>query len=166
MTTRSFSEFGAELDSLVAEVGALSALWLGVRTSDPAAIVDAANALHARTRNLLSEVRSLDVQATVTAPTDQLDLARWALDMASQLQRLGGRLLRLSEAATIVRGSILTQRRAHFVRSGDTFQSIAATYYGSWESWALIAEANRMNPAAELPVGLYLVIPELDGRAR
>lgn len=166
MTTRSFDEFGLELSRLVADVGALSALWLRVRTENPAAIIDAANALHARTRNLLSEVRSLDVQATVTAPTDQLDLCRWAFDMAHELQRLGGRLLQLAEAATIARGSMLTQRRAHFVKAGDTLQSIAHRYYGSWESWPLVAEANDLNPAAELPTGLYLTIPELDGRRR
>lgn len=166
MTTRSFTEFGLELDRVVADASALSALWLRTRTSDPAAIVDAASALHARTRVLLAEIRTLDVLDVVSAPTDVLDLLTWGLGMAAELQRLGGRLLQLIEAATIARGSILTQQRGHFIRSGDTFQSVALEYYGTWEKWMIIAEANSMNPAAALVPGSYLTIPEPDGRRR
>jgi len=90
MTTRSFTEFGLELDRVVADASALSALWLRTRTSDPAAIVDAASALHARTRVLLAEIRTLDVLDVVSAPTDVLDLLTWGLGMAAALQRLGG----------------------------------------------------------------------------
>lgn len=165
MTVRTFTEFGDELAALVADVTATATAWADGSLTDLAQVETLTGAQRARAVLLLTEVRSADV-ATLTRPTDILDALRWRQEMGAQLIRLIGRLLAVADSAQIARGSLLTQRRGYSVRTGDTLQSIAHRHYGDWQRWPLLAEANMISPAAELTPGMYLIIPELDARAR
>jgi hypothetical protein len=165
VTVRTFTEFGAELAALVADVTATATAWADGSLSDLAQVETLTGAQRARAVLLLGEVRSADV-TTLTRPTDIMDAIRWREELGAQLIRLIGRLLSVADAAQIARGSMLTQRRGYSVRTGDTLQSIAHRHYGDWQKWALLAEANQINPAAELTPGMYLIIPEPDPRTR
>ena len=165
MTVRTFPEFGAELEALVADVAATATAWADGTLTDLAQVETITGAQRARALLLLDEVRSADV-TTLTAPTDILDALRWREELGAQLIRLVGRLIAVGEAAQIARGSMLTQQRGYTVRSGDTLQSIAHRHYGDWQKWVLLSEANMINPAAELTPGMYLIIPEPDPRDR
>lgn len=47
----------------------------------------------------------------------------------------------------------------HTVRTGETLQSIAATYLGAWSEWPRISAANGLR-AGPVAVGTVLVIPQ------
>lgn len=165
MTTRTLSEFGDELDIIAADLAMLQTQW-NDGTLGAAGAAALALAIRARALLLLGEARTLDVAAASDDAVTLLGLIRWREGVCGQLIRMVGQLQEAAEAAAVVRGSLLTQARGYIVRTGDTFQSIAARHYGDWQRWPLIATANQMNPAAELPVGLYLTIPALDGQDR
>lgn len=47
----------------------------------------------------------------------------------------------------------------YVTKRGDTLQSIAAKFLGSWQSWSIIADANGIEPGIIEP-GTTLIIPE------
>lgn len=49
----------------------------------------------------------------------------------------------------------------HFVREGETLQSIAFRYYGDSGYWAQLADANSIDDPLDIPVGTQINIPKL-----
>ena len=65
------------------------------------------------------------------------------------------------QAAGAVAAELLSGRQEtyHTVRTGETLQSIAQTYLGSWSEWQRIAAANGLK-AGPVPVGTTIIIPQ------
>lgn len=60
----------------------------------------------------------------------------------------------------------LPGRHTHVVKSGDSLQSIATSYYGRPQAWRQIADINRINDPARLRPGITVYLPnagELNG---
>lgn len=52
--------------------------------------------------------------------------------------------------------------RVHRVRTGETLDRIASTYYGQATRWRAVAEANGILDPLDLPPGTVLIIPRLE----
>lgn len=86
-----------------------------------------------------------------------LDLWRWERGVRASLSTLESAL----HAAGANLGELLSGIREtlHTVRTGETLQSIAAVYLGSWSEWPRISAANGLK-AGPVAVGTVLVIPQ------
>lgn len=166
MTTKNFAQFGDDLVAAVADVTDVADAAAASRGNDVDALIARVTAARARVKLLRTEVLSVDVATSFTEPVDIMAMLAWQADVSMELGRLEGLLVAAGVNLTLSRGSALAQITRHAVREGDTLQSIAARYHGTWETWYVIADANGINPAMELPIGGILYIPPVDGQLR
>lgn len=90
-------------------------------------------------------------------PEVRVAVLTWERGLRKALVALIGQAGRLDTALDeLLSGS---QRRTHVVRSGDSLQSLAGRYLGSWEEWRRIAELNGLAPGA-LEAGQVLFLPD------
>lgn len=108
-------------------------------------------------RDALGEVVVADYQFGDDA-ADRLELWDWQIGTVTGLRKLAGHAQRAQDTISV----LLEGRRpqTYEVRSGETLQSIAAKTLGSWQEWHRLVTANGLDPAASLPAGTLLIIPE------
>jgi nucleoid-associated protein YgaU len=82
-----------------------------------------------------------------------------------ELRRRVQAVLRDAQDLLSIIGDLLdgVQVVRHRVRDGDTLQSIATRYLGSWQEWPRIASANGLEPG-QPAAGTLLTIPTRTGR--
>lgn len=159
------ADFARLVGALAADVDALAGdLQAGALEAEEA--IGRATAIRARCRLLRDEAATVDIAATLTKPTEIIAALNWQASTIRALAGIEGAMVAAAKSLDLSRGSFLAQQTRHVVREGDTFQSIAALHHGTWETWSVIATANGLSPATELPVGTTLVVPAVDGRKR
>ena len=87
----------------------------------------------------------------------KLTVWRWERRGRSGAHALREYLRRAKDVASVLEKG--KRRQLHVVRSGETYQSIAAQHLGDWREWPRIVEANDAEPGAPT-TGAVLIIPE------
>lgn len=161
MAVLSMQSFQASVDALATK--ALAASRSFDSTSSTQTLASAAEAFAAvvsDAQDRLTELNTVDVEGTLTAPRDFLQAAMWERDTRQQLAFLTRDAFNALRALRQQLAGGAARIRSHVVRSGDTLQSIAASELGDWRMWVDIADANGLDPGATLPNGTKLVLPE------
>lgn len=110
-------------------------------------------------RSILVELDGTDVQAQQVYSDAAVTIELWAWERAvrATLVALDGQMQ--SAQAVIVQLLAGVQQTYHTVRAGETLQSIAATYLGSWTEWPRISAANGLK-AGPIAAGTVILIPQ------
>lgn len=153
----------------------VQAIAAGARTAaaDLDAILAAGSATTQQVRNLRATIAGLDGDArTVRASLDDTDvrdllsheraedviaLWRWERGTRHALIVVERRLQEADDVAELL--ELGTRDRTYVVRTGDTWQGIAAQLLGDWQEWPRLVQANGGDPGA-LTRGTVLFIPE------
>lgn len=117
--------------------------------------------------NAAEDIRAVRIDLDAYVATDQqlypdgaitLALWQWACATRQTLTGLDGGIRKgIDIANELLLGRAQTR---YAVRSGDTLQSIAARYLGSWQDWMRLVDANGLDPGATLAAGTVLTIPQ------
>lgn len=148
------AETSTALQTLTDALGTGTATTAQIR-SGVAALVQA----RADIRAFRASLDLVNMEAAQLYDDAAVTLALWSWGCSARWM-LASLDARITTAAAL--GLEVLQGRAqtvHVVRLGETLQSIAATYLGSWSSWPAIAAANGLG-TSQPAVGAVLVIPQ------
>jgi len=108
--------------------------------------------------DLRATLDGLDVDDLIigTDAADTIRLWGWVAALRRALAAVARRAVEADTVAAALEAGV--DQVIHVVRSGETLQSIAATYLGTWKAWTRIADANGLAPG-QPTAGTVLIIP-------